>query len=89
MQDWYIHTGNTAQPQTETLPDFLADLPLELPKISPEHQDMFTEEITAADVEEAINDAHEISARGPSGQTIILHKLLFQDIPSIFTAAIK
>jgi hypothetical protein len=88
MQDWYIQTSNTAQPQRETLPDFLVDLHLELPQISPD-TNMPTEEITAAEVEEAINDAHKISAPGPSGQTITLCKLLFQEIPSIFTAAIN
>jgi hypothetical protein len=40
-------------------------------------------------VEAAINDAKEISAPGPTGQTITLYKLLFQEIPEIFTAAMN
>jgi hypothetical protein len=89
MQDWYGHTANLAQEQTETLADFLSDLELDLPQISLEHQDMLTEEITPDEVEDAINEAHEISAPGPSGQTITLYKLLFQEIPHILTASIN
>jgi hypothetical protein len=79
MQDWYIHTSTTALPQTKTPPDFLSNLHFELPQISPEHQDMLTEEITEAEVDQAITDTHEISASGASGQTITLYKPLFQD----------
>jgi hypothetical protein len=75
--------------QIETLSDFLQDQQLELPQISPEHQDMLEEEITPSEVEDAINEAKEMSAPGPSGHTITLYKLLFQEIPSIFTAAIN
>jgi hypothetical protein len=89
MQDWYGYTANLAQPQTETLADFLSDLQLDLPQISLEDQDMLTDEITQAEIEDAINKAHEISAPGPSGQTITLYKLLFQEIPHIVTASIN
>jgi hypothetical protein len=40
-------------------------------------------------VEEVINDALEISAPGPSGQTITLFKLIFQEISGIFTPALN
>ncbi len=40
-------------------------------------------------MKDAINDAREISAPGPTGQTITLYKLLFQEIPEIFTAAMN
>ncbi len=33
MQEWYEHTANAAQPQLETLENFLADQQIELPKI--------------------------------------------------------
>ncbi len=75
MQDWYVHTANTGQPQTKMPSVFLADQQLELPQISPEHQNMLTEKITSAEVEDSINEAHEIRAPGPS---ITLYKLLFQ-----------
>ncbi len=64
MQDWYIHTANTAHPQMEILPDFIADLHLKLPQVNQEHQDMLNEQITEADMEKAINDAHENSVPG-------------------------
>ncbi len=62
MQDWYVQTANTGQPQTKMLSVFLADQQLELPQICPEHQNMLTEKITSAEVEDAINEAHEIRA---------------------------
>ncbi len=36
-----------------------------------------------------INESHEISAPGPTGQMITLYKLRFQEIPGIFTAAMN
>jgi hypothetical protein len=50
---------------------------------------MLVEEITPSKVEEAINEAKEISAPGPSGQTITLYQLLFQGILGIITAALN
>ncbi len=50
---------------------------------------MLIEEISSSEIEEAINEAKEVSAPGPSGQTITLYKLLYQEIPSIFTAALN
>jgi hypothetical protein len=50
---------------------------------------MLVEEITPMEIEDAINEAKETSAPGPSGQTITLYKLLFQEIPGILTAALN
>jgi hypothetical protein len=50
---------------------------------------MLAEEITAMEVEDAINEAQEASAPGPSGQTITLYKILNQELPGIFTEAIN
>ncbi len=89
MQEWYANTAETDHIQTETLPAFLHEQQIDLPKISPEHQDMLVEEITPNEVENAIKEAKEMSAPGPSGHTITLYKLLFQEIPNIFTSAIN
>jgi hypothetical protein len=89
MQDWYANTANVEHVQTETLSEFLQGQQLDLPQISPELQDMLTEEITPMEVEEAINEAQEMSAPGPSGQTITLFKILNQELPGIFSAAIN
>jgi hypothetical protein len=89
MQEWYEHTANAAQPQRETLSDFLEDQQLELPQIGQDLQEMLVEEITTVEVETAINQAKEISAPGPSGQTITLYKILLQEIPNILTAALN
>jgi hypothetical protein len=61
---------------------------LKLPQITPEHQDMLEEEITEAEVENALSEAHEIHALVLSGQTRILFKHLFHKILGIFTAAV-
>ncbi len=60
-----------------------------LPQISPEISDLLDEEINSLEIETAINKAHEVSAPGPTGKTIILYKLLFQEIPDILTAAVN
>jgi hypothetical protein len=75
--------------QVETLEDFLQNYNIELPKIQEQHKDWLEEEFTQEEIEQAINDAHEISAPGPSGQTITLFKLIFQELPGILTAAIN
>jgi hypothetical protein len=50
---------------------------------------MLDEEIYQEEVEDTINEAYEISALGLLEQTINLFKLIFQEIPGIFTAAIN
>jgi hypothetical protein len=89
MQEWYENTANAAQPQRETLADFLDDQQLVLPQIGQDLQERLVEEITTSEIEEAINQAKEVSAPGPSGQTITLYKILLQEIPNIFTAALN
>jgi hypothetical protein len=65
------------------------ELQMDHPQISLEHRKVLDEEISPAEVEDAINEAHEISAPGPSGQTFTLYKLLFQELSGIFTAAVN
>jgi hypothetical protein len=89
MQEWYENTANAAQPQTETLADFLEDQQLDLPQIGQDLQEMLIEDISSSEIEEAINEAKEVSAPGPSGQTITLSMLLHQEIPNILTAALN
>jgi hypothetical protein len=89
MQEWYENTANATQPQRETLTDFLQDQQIELPQIGQELQEMLIEDISPSEIEEAINDAKEISAPGPSGQTITVYKLLFQEIPNLLTSALN
>jgi hypothetical protein len=89
MQEWYEKTASMEQDQTETLQEQPDDMQLNLPQIDQEHKNHLEEEITEDEVEAAIIEAHEISAPGPSGQTITLYKLLFQELPNIFTAAVN
>jgi hypothetical protein len=67
----------------------LKELIRDVPQISQEHRNLLHEEISSAEVEGVINDAHGIRAPGPTGQTITFFKLLFQEIPGIFSAAIN
>ncbi len=89
MQEWYESTASRDWEQAETPTEMLEDLQLDLPQINPETWDLLDEEITRDEVETAINEAHEVSAPGPTGQTITLYKLIFQEIPDIFTAAVN
>jgi hypothetical protein len=89
MQEWYESMASHDWDQIETLSDRLDDLQVELPQISPGVQDLLDEELTCEEVENAINEAHEVSAPGPTGQTITFYKLLFQEIPDILTAAVN
>jgi hypothetical protein len=89
MQEWYGNTVSQEFQQEETLADMLDELQLDLPQISPDVKELLDEEIINIEVEAAINEAHEVSAPGPTGQTITLYKLLFQEIPDIFTAAMN
>ncbi len=50
---------------------------------------MLDDEFTIAEVQDALNDANDVSAPGPSGQNIAFYKLLFADIPNIMTQAIN
>jgi hypothetical protein len=72
MQEWYESTASREWEQVETLTDMINDLQLDLPQIDPETRDLLDEEITREEVESAINEAQEISAPGPTGQTITL-----------------
>jgi hypothetical protein len=89
MQEWYKSTASRDLDQAEILSDMLDDLQLELPQNSLDIQGLLDEKISQDEVEHAINEAHEISAPGPTGQTITLYKLLFQEIPGISTAAMN
>jgi hypothetical protein len=47
---------------------------------------MLEEEFTPEEVKAAISEANEVSAPGPSGQTISFFKLLFMSIPTVMTS---
>ena len=89
MQTWYERTAERTVPQTETLTDFLGRHNLELPQITDEHKDMLEEEFSMAEIKQAIQEANEVSAPGPSGQTIAFFKLLFLAVPHLLTSALN
>jgi len=89
MQQWYEETAERVTPQTRTLQEFLESHHIQLPQITEDQKDMLDDEFTASEVQDALNDANDVSAPGPSGQNIAFYKLLFADIPNIMTQAIN
>jgi hypothetical protein len=89
MQQWYEKTAERLVPQAETLYDFLDRHQIELPQIDDDQKAMLEEEFTMQEVKQAIQEANEVSAPGPSGQTIAFFKLLFLAIPAVMTAALN
>ncbi len=89
MQQWYEERAERATPQTRTLKEFLESHHIQLPQITEDQKDMLDDEFTIAEVQDALNDANDVSAPGPSGQNIAFYKLLFADIPNIMTQAVN
>jgi hypothetical protein len=85
MQAWYERTAE----QTETLTDFLARHHTDLPQIEDDQKEALEEEFSINEVKQAINEAHEVSAPGPSGHTIAFYKLLFLTMPNMMTRALN
>jgi hypothetical protein len=50
---------------------------------------MLSEEFSQEEIGEALKDAKEHSALGPSGQIISFYKLLFMMVPNLMTEAIN
>ncbi len=89
MQKWYERTAELVLPQLETLDSFLARHNINLPQIDEDQCAMLEEEFTTEEIRNAISEANEVSAPGPSGQTITFFKLLFMAIPNIMTSALN
>jgi hypothetical protein len=89
MQAWYERTAERVLPQTETLTSFLARHRADLPQIEDDQKEALEEEFTVDEVKQAISEAHEVSAPGPSGHTIAFYKLLFLTMPNTMTRALN
>jgi hypothetical protein len=89
MQAWYERTAERALPQSETLTDFLARHHTDLPQIEEDQKEALEEEFSINEVQQAINEAHEVSAPRPSGHTIAFYKLLFLTMPNMMTRALN
>jgi exonuclease III len=89
MQEWYENTATVSIPQTITLQQFLDKHNIQLPQLSKEHQEELSEEFTQQEVADAIQDASEQSAPGPTGQTIAFYKLINAQAPELLTEALN
>jgi hypothetical protein len=89
MQAWYEDTAERALPQLESLDSFLTRHHVDLPQIGEDQKDALEEEFTVEEVKQAISEAHEVSAPGPSGHTIAFYKLLFSTMPQTMTRALN
>jgi len=89
MQNWYEKTAMQETPQTVPLRDFLHANGIELPQVEEGQKEELQEEFTMEEVAQALQEATEASAPGPSGQTLTYFKLLFMEIPILFTKALN
>ena len=79
MQEWYEKTASQDTPQTIPLATFLQQHQIALPQLDEMQQEELGEEFTEEEVKEALQDATEASASGPSGQSLVFFKLLFAE----------
>ena len=89
MQQWFENTARAEVQQTQTLAEFLEEHDLQLPQLAEEDKEELEEAFTSEEVKEAIKEAKEVSAPGPSGQTITLFKLVFMEAPELMTQALN
>jgi hypothetical protein len=89
MQEWYEKTASEDTPQTIPLDIFLQQHQIALPQLDDHQKEELGEEFTEEEVKEALQDATEASASGPSGQSLVFFKLLFTEIPTLFTQALN
>jgi hypothetical protein len=71
-----FNTAERLVPQTESLNNFLERHGVDLQQIDNDQKAMLEEEFTLQEVKQAIQEANEVSAPGPSGQTFAFFKLL-------------
>jgi len=89
MQAWYERTAMVKQPQTVTLQQFLDNYDVQLPQLTDEQKDDLSDPFTQQEVHEALLEASEVSAPGPTGQTITFFKLIFSHIPDLLVEALN
>jgi hypothetical protein len=89
MQDWYENTTQTSTPQTTSLQQLIEEHNIVLPQITEGQKEMLTEEFSQEEIGDALKEAKEYSAPGPSGQIIAFYKLLFMMVPNLMTEAIN
>jgi hypothetical protein len=89
MQEWYEKTAQEETIQTMELQDFLTQRGIQLPQLTEDQKMEMEQEFTMQEIKDALSEATEASAPGPSGHSIVFYKLLFMEIPLLFTEAIN
>ena len=89
MQDWYEKTAQEETAQTTTLREFLIQHGIQLPQLSDNQAEELEQEFSQHEVKDALSEAEETSAPGPSGHSITFYKLLFLETPKLFTEALN
>jgi hypothetical protein len=90
MRDKYMQCTGQEQPVADdAVTQFLQDMDVTLPTLTPDQQDHIGDEISRDEVASALRSAKAHSAPGPTGQTLGFYKYLFQQIPYIFTLCIN
>ncbi len=79
MQEWYETTAQYTTTQTNPLQQFMEEHNFVLPQITEDQKEMLSEEFSQDEIGDAIKEAKEHSAPGPSGQIISFYKLSLHD----------
>ncbi len=87
MQEWYETTAQYTTTQTTPLQQFMEEHNVVLPQITEDQKEMLSEKFSQDEIGDAIKEAKEHSAPGPSGQIISFYKILF--MPNLMTEAIN
>ncbi len=86
MRDKYMQcTGQEQLVEEHAVQQFLEDMDITLPTLSPDQQNIIGDEITRDEVLQALQTAKVHSAPGPTGQTLGFYKFIFHQIPYLFT----
>jgi hypothetical protein len=90
MRNRYMQcTGQEHQVEDNAVSQFLEDMDIVLPTLTPAQQEQIGDEITRDEVKEALQSAKAHSAPGPTGQTLGFYKFIFHQIPYLFTRCIN
>jgi hypothetical protein len=82
-------TGQGQQVADDAVSQFLKDMDITLPTLTPAQQEHLGDEITRDEVKAALQSAKAHSAPGPTEETLGFYKFIFQQIPYFFTRCIN
>ncbi len=88
-QEWYEITAQHTTLQTTSLQEFLVEHNITLPQVREDQKWILSDEYSPEENYDAIKEALEFLAPGPSGQNISFYKLFFMMGTHLMTEAIN